>query len=208
MSTPSKQGFRVTSFFDSAYLGTPPWDIGRPQEEFVRIARSVRGKLDVIDLGCGTGEQSMLFASRGHRVLGVDLAPRAIAKARAKAAKRGSPSEFVVADALAVHTLGRTFDIALDSGLFHVFSDPERERYVRALGEVLRPGGVYYMLCFSDREPDWGGPRRVRRDEILDCFSKGWKVESIRPSRFDSFDEGAGAEAWFCKISKVSKGRA
>jgi len=206
LSTPSKQGSRVTSFFNSAYLGTPPWDIGRPQEEFVRLARSVRGKLDVIDLGCGTGEHSMLFASRGHRVLGVDLAPRAIAKARVKAAKRASPAEFVVADALALQTLGGTFDMALDSGLFHVFSDPERVGYIRGLGHVLRPGGVYYMLCFSEREPDWGGPRRVRKDEILGCFSKGWKVESIRPSRFDSSDDGAGAEAWFCKISKPTKG--
>jgi SAM-dependent methyltransferase len=156
----------------------------------------------VIDLGCGTGEHSILFASKGHRVLGIDLAPRAIAKASAKAAQRGSPAIFRVADALALQTLRRTFDIALDSGLFHVFSDSERAEYVRALGEVLRPGGRYYMLCFSDREPDWGGPRRIRKDEILESFSSGWKVESIRPSTFESFDDGVGAEAWFCKISK------
>jgi SAM-dependent methyltransferase len=143
----------------------------------------------------------MLFASRGHRVLGVDFAPRAIEKARAKAAERHSTAEFIVADAITLQSLGKTFDVALDSGLFHVFSDRERVEYVRALGGVLRPGGRYYMLCFSEREPDWGGPRRIRKDEIMECFSSGWKVESIRPSRFESFDDGGGAEAWFCEIS-------
>jgi SAM-dependent methyltransferase len=144
----------------------------------------------------------MLFASRGHRVLGVDFAPRAIEKARAKAAERHSTAEFMVADALTLQSLGKTFDIALDSGLFHVFSDHERVDYVKALGAVLRPRGRYYMLCFSEREPDWGGPRRIRKEEIVECFSSGWNVESIRPSRFESFDDGGEAEAWFCEISR------
>jgi len=136
----------------------------------------------------------------------VDFAPRAIAKARAKAAERGSPAEFAVVDALSLQSLGRKFDVAIDSGLFHAFSNRERGEYVRALAEVLRPEGRYYMLCFSEREPDWGGPRRIRREEIVESFSRGWVVESIRPSRFESSDDGSGAQAWFCQISKRSQG--
>jgi len=136
----------------------------------------------------------------------VDFAPRAIAKARAKAAERDSPAEFAVVDVLSLQSLGRKFDVALDSGLFHAFSNSERREYVRALAEVLRPEGRYYMLCFSEREPDWGGPRRIRKEEIMESFSKGWRVESIRPSRFESSDDGSGAEAWFCQISKRSQG--
>jgi SAM-dependent methyltransferase len=135
-------------------------------------------------------------------VLGVDTAPLAIKKAKAKAALRHSSARFEVADATGLQALGRSFDVALDCGLFHVFSDRERARYVKGLHAVLRPGGEYYMLCFSDNEPDWGGPRRIRRQEILESFSGGWRVASLRRAWLEALVEGAGAEAWFCRILK------
>ena len=164
----------------------------------------MKSGLDVIDLGCGTGEHSILFASRGHRVLGVDSAPLAIEKARAKARARGSAAQFMVGDATDLSSLDRTFDLAIDSALFHVFPDWERDAYVRSISSLLRPGGRYFMLCFSDREADWGGPRRVRKEEVAQAFSSGWKVNSIKPSRFDSSEPGSGAEAWFCSITKTA----
>jgi len=55
-------------FFDAAYRGTPPWDIGRPQKEFVELMR--RGEItgSVLDIGCGTGEQALFFAQEGYDV--------------------------------------------------------------------------------------------------------------------------------------------
>jgi hypothetical protein len=46
-------------FFDSAYRGTPPWDIGRPQKEFVELVR--RGEItgSVLDIGCGRGDSQV-----------------------------------------------------------------------------------------------------------------------------------------------------
>ena len=192
------------SFFNSAYRGTPPWDIGRPQREFVRLAD--RGEVTgrVVDLGCGTGENAMMFAARGSSVLGIDAAPLAIAKAKKKEAERGSGAEFLVADALELPSLGRTFDVATDCGLFHTFSDSERNLFEQSLGGVLRPGGKYFMLCFSDREPaDWGGPRRVRREEISGTFSKGWRVDSIRQARFEASHLGDGGHAWLASLTRL-----
>ena len=192
------------SFFNEAYRGIPPWDIGRPQPVFAKLATDEDLGEEVIDVGCGTGEHAVLFASRGYRVLGVDSAPLAIEKARAKASQRGSKAEFAVADALHLDRLRRRFDSAIDSGLFHVFSDSDRAAYVRSLGAVLRPHGRYYMLCFSDREPvDWGGPRRVFKEEILKSFSDGWRVDYVRPAKFESAFHGRGGEAWFSKVTKT-----
>jgi SAM-dependent methyltransferase len=192
------------SFFNESYRGTPPWDIGRPQGEFVRLEGEGRVKGDVLDLGCGTGENAMMFASKGHRVLGVDSAPLAIAKAKAKAKERDSHALFVVADALDLSSIGRRFDAAIDSGLFHVFSNQEREVFAKSLWGVLNPGGEYFMLCFSDKEPpDWGGPRRVTKDEILSTFSRDWKVDSIRPARFESQFHGKGGHAWLSTIARI-----
>ena len=185
------------SSFDSAYRGTPPWDIGRPQREFMRLADAGEVQGRVIDLGCGTGENAMMFASRGNSVLGVDSAPLAIAKARAKAERRNSTAKFEVADVLDLTSLGRTFDVATDCGLFHNFSDRERQKFERNLKHVLVPGGRYFMLCFSDREPsDWGGPRRISKEEIVSTFTSGWRVDWIREARFEASHLDDGGYAW------------
>ncbi len=192
------------SSFNDSYRGVPPWDIGRPQREFVGLEERGEVKGEIIDVGCGTGENSIYLASRGHDVLGVDSAPLAIEKAREKAAKKESSARFLVRDALSLGSLARKFDTAIDSGLFHVFPDPQRKAYVRNLSDILRPEGKYLMLCFSDREPaGWGGPRRVSRAEIADSFSSGWRVDYVRPARFESAFHRDGGEAWLSSITRV-----
>jgi len=191
------------SFFNEAYRGVPPWDIGRPQGEFVKLSDEGKVKGDVIDVGCGTGENAMLFASKGHKVLGVDSSPLAIEKAKAKAKQRKLPAEFLVTNALDLASIGRKFDAAIDCGLFHVFSDRERVSFAKSLWGVLNPGGSYFMLCFSDREPsDWGGPRRVTKEEIRRTFSSDWRVDWIRPARFESQYHDEGGHAWLSSITR------
>jgi ubiquinone/menaquinone biosynthesis C-methylase UbiE len=73
---------------------------------------------DVIDVGCGTGENAVYLASRGLTVVGLDAAPTAIARAQEKARQRSSSAAFLVADALALEGLGRTFDAAIDPASF------------------------------------------------------------------------------------------
>jgi SAM-dependent methyltransferase len=146
-----------------------------------------------------------MFASRGNRVVGIDTAPLAISKARAKAKERGSSAEFIVADALDLPSLGRTFDVATDCGLFHTFSDSERETFASSLRSAVPPGGRYFMLCFSDLEPaGWGGPRRVSKKEILHTFSHGWRVDSIRPAVFEAFRPNEGGHAWLASLTRLS----
>src|SRR3984957_4756813 len=72
--------------WDDSYVGPPPpWDIGRPQPAFVRLAESGALNGALLDAGCGTGEHTMLAALHGARVLGIDVSPRAIEIARGKA---------------------------------------------------------------------------------------------------------------------------
>ncbi len=162
---------------------------------------------EVLDAGCGTGENALFLASRGLSVLGVDWSGRAIEMARAKAAERDSTADFVTGDATDLAVLDRTFDTVIDSGLFHTFDDTERPCYVRALGDVVRPGGVVHLLCFSDREPWGGGPRRVSQAEIREAFVDGWIVESIEAVRFEArMPGGHGAEAWHATIRRTKPG--
>jgi cyclopropane fatty-acyl-phospholipid synthase-like methyltransferase len=191
------------SFFNESYRGTPPWDIGRPQKEFVQLEENGRILGDVLDVGCGTGENILFMATRGHRVLGVDSAELAVKKAKQKAKERGISADFKLWDALRLGELGRRFDTAIDCGFFHTLSDEGRVIFERNLGSVVKKGGRYFMLAFSDEEPDWGGPRRVTKQEIRDTFAAGWKVESIQKARFEDHFHGDGGKAWMSTISRV-----
>lgn len=194
--------------FESIYAGTPPWEIDRPQKELVAVADRITGS--ILDTGCGTGENALYFAARGHKVTGIDFLEEPIQRARQKASARGVTANFLVMDALALKDLPEVFDTVIDSGLFHVFSDDDRRRYVEGLSKVLKSGGRLYLLCFSDEEPGTQGPRRVSRRELEDAFADGWKIESIEPVRFEvrpeindvRFSPG-GPKAWFLIAQRV-----
>jgi cyclopropane fatty-acyl-phospholipid synthase-like methyltransferase len=191
--------------WDSAYLaGPPPWDIGRPQPVFVRLADSGLLSGRVLDAGCGTGEHVLLAAAHGADAMGVDLSGLAIEKARAKAAERGLTARFEVADALHLERLGGRFGTVIDSGLFHVFDDADRPRYVTSLAAVAEPGGTYYMMCFSDRQPGVWGPRRVREEEIRAAFADGWEVVSLTRDQFsiNPIQGNSVAQAWQAVIRR------
>ena len=192
--------------WDASYTGdTPaPWDIGRPQPALVRLADEGRLTGRLLDAGCGTGENALLAAGRGADVTGIDVAPTAIARARAKAAARGLAARFEVADALDLGRLGLTADIVIDSGVFHVFGDDDRARYVASLAAVLRPAGACYLMCFSDRQPGAWGPRRVRADELRAAFGDGWTVDSINADAFEinPVQDATQVQAWLAAIRR------
>jgi cyclopropane fatty-acyl-phospholipid synthase-like methyltransferase len=194
--------------WDAVYVADepPPWDIGRPQPVFVRLADQGLFGGALLDSGCGTGENTMLAAGHGAGALGVDVSPNAIAQARRKAAERGSAARFEVADVLDLGRLGLTFDTVIDSGVFHVFDDGDRARYVTSLASVTRPGATCYLMCFSDHQPGDAGPRRVSQDELTAAFSDGWTVDSITAETFAiNFEGRSEAQAWLATIQRSGR---
>jgi 2-polyprenyl-3-methyl-5-hydroxy-6-metoxy-1,4-benzoquinol methylase len=190
--------------FEAAYRGPPPpWDIGRPQPALLALARAGALVGPVLDVGCGTGEHALMAAEMGLEASGIDAAPSAIGIARRKAAERGLAVRFSVGDALDIAALDETFGTVLDSGLFHVFSDRERGRFVDALREVIVPAGRYVMLGFSDRQPGNVGPRRLTEAEIRAAFDEGWRVESIEPARMETTLPERSIEAWLATITRA-----
>ena len=190
--------------FDAAYDGTPPWDIGAPQPALLELvdAGGLRGR--VLDVGCGTGEHALLAAARGFEATGLDTSPKAIRLAVEKARSRDLPVRFLFGDALDLSSLGEQFDTVIDSGLFHVFDDDQRTRYVASLSAATGGGGQLLVLCFSDRVPGQFGPRRVTEEELSSSFADGWTVETIDPVRMIITRQPDGVFAWRARMTRVN----
>ncbi len=195
-------------YFDEAYRGSPPWEIGRPQPEVVRLEESGAIRGQVLDLGCGTGENALYLAARGHPCVGVDFAPTAVRRAAEKAAGRTAAPKFEVRSALEVGSSLGTFDTVLDCGLFHTLHDPHRPVYARSVRDALRPGGHLFLLCFSEREPtEWGGPRRVTAAELRGTFGSALRERSIRPARFETNVPKVEGHAWLADFERADPDR-
>ncbi len=205
---------RGASSWDAVYAGTPPWDIGRPQSAFVRLAEAGELQGRLLDVGCGTGEHTLMAAALGLDATGVDIAPSALAVARRKAADRGLMARFVEWDVTDLARFGERWQTVLDSGVFHVFDDADRARYVASLAAAIEPSGRYHMLVFSDRQGGTLGPRRISEAEIRASFADGWSILSIEPTIMETNTgfltnagdpSGAhGAQAWLAVIERTA----
>ena len=180
-----------TTVFEQFYRSSDPrpWDLDGPTPFVVTLEQAGQFQGDVLDAGCGTGENALYLATRGHRVVGIDAAPTAIERAHAKAQHRGLDVTFVHGDACELAGYQDRFSTVLDSGLFHVLAPNEQARYVAALYRATRPSAMLHLLCFSDRNPPQSGKlpagcftHGVRKEELRQAFARGWSIESLTTS--------------------------
>lgn len=200
----------MSSFEERVRVRTAPWEIGKAQPAVASLIERGGFKGRVLEVGCGTGENAMAIALAGgahlREVVGIDRSAAAIDEASEKCRARQNTAKFVVGDALDLAaTVTGTFDTVLDSGFFHALSDQARVRYVRSLERILRFGANLHVLCFSDEEPDWGGPRRIGREELFSAFPVPFRIEGIGRTQFAHRLREEGSSAWIARICFVGR---
>jgi cyclopropane fatty-acyl-phospholipid synthase-like methyltransferase len=178
-------------FFELKYLlGNPPWDTGiSPPELQAYLESTPAGR--AIDLGCGTGTNALTMAEHGWQVLGVDLSPIAIRRARVKAASQPNQATFKRMDVARLPGVEGPFDLALDIGCYHSLPAASRGQY-RARLEALLPPGADYLLYAWLTEPGDGAADAASVDEINEAFKAGFTLLSLEEGR----DHGRKS-AWF-----------
>jgi SAM-dependent methyltransferase len=181
------------SRFDDAYkTRTAPWVIDEPQPAIVELQRAGWIHSEVLDIGCGTGEHTILLTRLGYDVLGIDFSPHAVEQARASAAEKGVDARFEVADAM---NLGSDpgYQTVVDSALFHIFDDADRARYVSSLHAAVRPGGLVHVLALSDAGRGFGP--QVSEADIRGAFGEGWVLEALDTTTYRGVVQEAQADA-------------
>jgi SAM-dependent methyltransferase len=161
-------------------VGFTPWD-GHvlPSRLQPLAAELARGK--ALDIGCGTGDTSILLAKQGWEVLAFDFIERALVSAREKAAVAGVTVRFVRADVtkLGSYGIGGGFTLLCDNGCMHGLSDNQRAAYVREVSAVAAPGARLLLVAFLPGKRR--GPRGIDRTEVERCFSPSWELLGSGP---------------------------
>lgn len=131
-----------------------------------------------LDLGTGPGTQAMQLARRGFDVTATDLSQAAIDLARQKAEAQGLAIAWRQDDILASQLAGQ-FDLIFDRGCFHTLPAERRQDYVGTVTDLLRPGGYYFVKCFSHLQPGTQGPNRFTPEQIREVFGSRLQLLSI-----------------------------
>ena len=172
-------------FFWFAYRrGRTRWDTGISPPELVALVEGEHalppGK--VLDLGCGTGTNSIYLARHGWDASGVDFTARALEKASEKAARAGVMVKFYRGDVtrLGDLPLRGPFDLLFDLGCFHGLTPQGRAAYARGLAALSKPGTVFLLYAFV---PHKIGARmigateaevRATLDDLFTCEQVDW----------------------------------
>jgi SAM-dependent methyltransferase len=142
-----------------------------------------------LDLGCGTGTDSVYLARHGWDVTGVDMVPEALALARRNAIAAGVHATFVQGD---VTRLGDVvqglFDLLLDFGCFHTLPPDERPAFVKCVSAVAAPGATFLLYGFA--RPPRLAPMQagVSLDEVRQRFESTWTIESAEQTSADAIE--------------------
>ena len=185
------------SWNESYASGQLPWDTGQPEPllvEFVTSDGVTPGS--TLEIGAGTGTNSIWMAERSFDVLGVDVAPLAVERAQAKMEGRALRCRFAAWDFLAAPPPGGPFQFVFDRGCFHVFDEPgAREQFATQVAAILEPGGLWLSLIGSTEGPprEIGPPRRSAREVTL-AIEPALEIVELRSTEF----RGSNAKAWFC----------
>ena len=150
-----------------------PWNHTTPSDflEQVVAARPDSGR--ALDLGCGSGADSVYLAQHGWQVTSLDFMPQAVEMTRKRAEAAGLTVNVQVADITSWPGDG-TFDVIVDAGCLHALEMGDRPAYRRKLLQWLAIGGVYVLRHAERRrvfERRRIGPKRVSRRRIKKLFA-------------------------------------
>lgn len=192
MTGPNNSGSGSPFDFDALYRGespaegvppitSPPWDTKAPKANVIAWAESGLVHGDVLDIGCGFGDNAVYLAKQGYTVTGLDISPTALITAERRAADAKVSIRFAVADATRLDGYDAAFDTVIDSGMYHCLDDDAKRSYAAAVYRATRPGATLLLGAFTDANTndEWGTPTVSEETLRTTLGEAGWDITSL-----------------------------
>ena len=130
----------------------------RPWRETLQFETALPRTARVLDLGCGNGRNLVVFAERGHAIVGLDASAGLLARAASHG--RGA---LVRGDVIALPFSDASFDaVHTVAALHHLPSEGERRQSAVEVARVLRPGGLALFSVWAHEQDRFAsGPADV-----------------------------------------------
>ena len=184
--------------------GDTPWDIGKPDLNLIQAVTATPIKpCRALEIGCGTGDNTMWLSQNNFDALGIDTSEVAIEKAKQKALKANAKCTFVVSDILSSRVEGGPFGFTFDRGCFHtVGSDEERKRFAKNVHSHLATDGLWLsLLGNADEQRDGPGPPQRTARDIVNAVEPYFEILSLVSGCFGS-NRPNPPRAWVCLMRK------
>lgn len=182
-------------FYDAMYRFTKPdWDSGLTPPEVVTFIESDRSRGRALDLGCGTGTQSIYLAQHGFDVTAIDFSPKAIDIARDKAQQADVKIDFRIGDVTRLDDLREPFDLILDIGCLHGLGDEGKSRYAQHIARLSHAGST--MLMFAFDQPAFFGAYHLSQAEAKDYFVPPFDLINVE----HGLNRGKSSVAWYTLV--------
>lgn len=141
------------------------------------IEKGVIPKGKTLDICCGAGTNALYLAKKGFQVTGIDISSKVVSYAKAKASKANLKIRLQVENFLSLPFEDEEFNFVFDMGCFHHVKVKDRNVFIRGIHRVLKKGGFYLMVCFSNKNgPAWN---HFTKEQILQLFSNLFKIKNI-----------------------------
>jgi|SRR5271157_625785 len=187
---------------------TTPWDVGRVDFNLIDIVNKQRiEKSKALDVGCGSGHNSIWLAQHGFLVTGVDVSEVALQQAKENASQNNVNCTFLSLDFFEENVPGLPFNFIFDRGCFHSYdSDDERNKFAEKVAYHLDEAGLWFALIGSTDEPPRGpgplaGPPRRSARDIVVAVEPIFEILSLTASHFESNRQNP-PRAWACLMKK------
>jgi len=193
---------RQRGYFVRIYqAGRPtPWPSTEPTPSVARVARTLQRRLRggrVLDLGCGEGRHTLLFARHGFSTVGLDYTspPLQTVAKRARQARLAGRITLIMGDALLPPLKPESFDVLVDYGCFHHVKKADWSMYLDRVLSLLKPRGYFHLTVFSTKFKHYPGERRTRN----------WHVHRSHYDRFFVKRDFAKIFDDYCKILEIEE---
>lgn len=187
--------------------GDTPWEIHRVDSHLAKIVSETPiPPCDVLDIGCGTGNDVIWLQQKGFNASGIDSSKLAVQMAQNKSRKAEVDCTFYMLDFFNDTIPGTPFDFIFDRGCFHHSTEPEKlKRFAENISQNLKEGGLWLTLTGScDETRDGPGPPQLSVRQIVNAVEPFFEILSLISDHFDS-NQGIQAKNWVCLVRKRKK---